>query len=176
MCRPLVLLATLFGPLWRFNLAHPPGTLRFKRTVFRSAGAKPVGRSGSRTERRRLRGSLLAFLPQRSAASFRSRHSPCQPRLPAPRSELRSWASNMAGFEVTLHALSGVNRFFQPGSSDCRPSPLFSIPVQSTDDPDSCSHRSTKIVIRMISYKPVSGPQAMRPEARRPPPGAPLLR
>ena len=35
-----------------------------------------------------------------AAASFCSRHCPCQPRLPAPRSKLLSWASNMAGFEV----------------------------------------------------------------------------
>jgi len=38
-----------------------------------------------------------------AVASLRSRHCPCQPRLPAPQSKLLSWASNMAGFEVTLH-------------------------------------------------------------------------
>jgi hypothetical protein len=37
-----------------------------------------------------------ALLP--AAASFRSRHCPCQLRLLAPRSEFLSWASNMAGF------------------------------------------------------------------------------
>jgi len=61
-------LAHFGGLIW-----PTPGTLRFKRTVFRSAGAKPVGRSGSRTERRRLRGSLFAFLPQRSAQAVRLR-------------------------------------------------------------------------------------------------------
>src|SRR5208337_5658342 len=38
-----------------------------------------------------------------AAASFRSRHCPCQLRLPAPQSELLSWTSSMASFEVTLH-------------------------------------------------------------------------
>src|SRR5664280_3633968 len=36
-------------------------------------GAKPVGRSGSRTERWRLYGSLFAFLPQGSAKAVRLR-------------------------------------------------------------------------------------------------------
>ena len=69
------LLASCF---WQLGLAHfgsliwpTPGTLKVKRKVLRSAGAKPVGRSGSRTQRRLLRGSLFAFLPQRSAKAIR---------------------------------------------------------------------------------------------------------
>ena len=65
---------------WQVGLAHfgsliwpTPGTLKVKRTEFRSAGAKPVGRSGSRTERRRLHGSLFAFLSQGSAKAIRLR-------------------------------------------------------------------------------------------------------
>jgi hypothetical protein len=65
---------------WQLGLAHfgsliwpTPGTLKVKRKVLRSAGAKPVGRSGSRTQRRLLRGSLFSFLPQCSAKAIRLR-------------------------------------------------------------------------------------------------------
>ena len=65
-------------------------------------------RPPSRDELRFPAQSAAATIPAAPAqspavASFRSRHCPCQPRLPAPQSKLLSWAFNMAGFEVTLH-------------------------------------------------------------------------